>query len=73
MKNSGPCISSSRQYYYLLTATNLLLLPSLLLSFNRSIATKAFEEPLLVILDEDEDIDLEGLEVKKEEPVNNLP
>jgi hypothetical protein len=54
-------------------STNLLLLPSLLLSFNRSIATKSFEEPLLVILDEDEDIDLKELEIKKEEPMKDLP
>jgi len=49
-------------------STNLLLLPSLLLSFNRSIATKSFEEPLLVILDEEEDIELTELQIKKEEP-----
>jgi predicted RND superfamily exporter protein len=53
-------------------STNLLLLPSLLLSFDRSIATKAFEEPLLVILDEEEDIELDDLKIKKEEPMNNI-
>lgn len=47
-------------------STNLLLLPSLLLSFNRSIATKAFEEPLLDIYDEEEDIELSDLEIQKE-------
>ena len=48
--------------------TNLLLLPSLLLSFNDYLTTKAFEEPLLDIIDEEEDIDLDALRVdyKKE-------
>ncbi len=52
-------------------ATNLLLLPALLLSFNRSIATKAFEEPLLEIFDEEEDIDLDDLEIRKDEQVTD--
>ena len=41
--------------------TNLLLLPSLLLSLERYITTKAFAEPLLSIFDEEEDIDLDKL------------
>ena len=41
--------------------TNLLLLPSLLMSLERSITTKAFAEPLLSIFDEEEDIDLDEL------------
>ncbi|MBK8499942.1 MAG: MMPL family transporter [Flavobacteriales bacterium] len=44
--------------------TNLLILPSLLLSFEKVATTKSFEEPLLDILDEEEDIDLEGLRVE---------
>lgn len=44
--------------------TNLLILPSLLLSFGRSATTEAFDEPLLDILDEEEDIDLEFLKVE---------
>ena len=43
--------------------TNLLLLPSLLLRFNDYLTTKAFEEPLLDIIDEEEDIDLDALSV----------
>jgi predicted RND superfamily exporter protein len=44
--------------------TNLLLLPSLLLSFERALTTRSFREPLFDILDEEEDIELEGLEVR---------
>ena len=49
--------------------TNLLVLPSLILSFNRSLMTKAFEEPLLEIMDEEDDIDVGELklEIRKEE------
>jgi predicted RND superfamily exporter protein len=43
---------------------NLLLLPSLLLSFNQFVTTKTFQEPLLHIIDEEEDIDLESLRVE---------
>ncbi|MCH2199065.1 MAG: MMPL family transporter [Flavobacteriales bacterium] len=44
---------------------NLVLLPSLLLSFERWITTKAFSEPFLEIIDEEEDIELEELEVRQ--------
>lgn len=51
----------------LLTAmlTNLLVLPSLVLSLNRRIMSKAFNEPLLEILDEEEDIELGALTVER--------
>ena len=42
---------------------NLVLLPSFLLSLDHSMTTKAFKEPLLVVWDEEEDIDLDSLEV----------
>lgn len=46
-------------------ASNLILLPSLILSFDSWLTTKAFKtETLLEIIDEEDDIDLEGLEVK---------
>ncbi len=45
--------------------TNLVLLPSLLLSLERRVTTKAFEEPLLSIFNEEEDIDLDELIIKK--------
>ena len=44
--------------------TNLFVLPSLLLSFDRKIATRDFQEPLLEIMEEGDDIDLEELEVE---------
>ncbi|MCB9166752.1 MAG: MMPL family transporter [Flavobacteriales bacterium] len=44
--------------------TNLLVLPALLLSFERSITTKAFDEPLLEILDEEDDIDMQELHIE---------
>ncbi|MGV9012902.1 MAG: efflux RND transporter permease subunit [Flavobacteriales bacterium] len=51
----------------LLTAmlTNLLVLPSLVLSLNNRIMSKAFSEPLLEILDEEEDIELGALTVER--------
>ncbi len=51
--------------------TNLLLLPSILLSLEKRITTKAFKEPLLSIFDEEEDLELDDLIIehkdKKEE------
>ncbi len=43
---------------------NLVLLPGLLLSLERRITTKAFSEPFVDILDEEEDIELDALRVK---------
>jgi len=45
--------------------TNLVLLPSMLLWLDKSITNKAFREPMLEIIDEEEDIDLDDLVVKK--------
>jgi predicted RND superfamily exporter protein len=45
--------------------SNLVLLPSLLLGFERWVTTKAFSEPFLEIIDEEEDIELDELEVRK--------
>jgi len=44
--------------------TNLVLLPSLLLSLNKLVTTKAFKEPYLEIYDEEHELDLSELEVK---------
>ena len=45
--------------------SDLILLPSLLLSLDKSLTTKAFKkEPLIEIMDEEEDIDLDELEVR---------
>jgi len=48
--------------------TNLLVLPALLLSLNKHIMSKAFEEPLLEIMDEEEDIEL--MELKLDVPAS---
>ena len=44
--------------------SNLLLLPSLLLSLEKRMTKKAFNEPLIDIFDEEEDIDLNRLKLK---------
>lgn len=47
--------------------SNLVLLPSMLMSFQQSIVTKSFQEPLLQIVNEEEDIELDDLEIRREE------
>ncbi len=44
--------------------SNLILLPSLLIGFERLITTKSFHEPMLQIYNEEEDINLEALMIK---------
>ena len=48
---------------------NLVLLPSFLLTLDRFITNKAFTEPLLEIIDEEEDIDLENLTITKDSTI----
>ncbi|SFE67237.1 efflux RND transporter permease subunit [Thermophagus xiamenensis] len=50
--------------------SNLILLPSLLLGLERLITNQSFKEPMLTIYDEDEDIDMDELKIKK--PVENI-
>lgn len=45
--------------------SNLFLLPSLILTLDNRITTKAFREPLLEIFDEEEDIELNDLEIEQ--------
>jgi len=45
--------------------SNLILLPSLLLTLEKSITNESFKEPLLQIYDEDEDIELDDLKIEK--------
>lgn len=45
--------------------SNLFVLPSLLLTLDKRIITKAFREPLLVIYDEEEDLELDYLEIEE--------
>lgn len=44
--------------------SNLILLPSLLLTLEKQITNKSFKEPLLHIYNEDEDIELEDLRIE---------
>jgi predicted RND superfamily exporter protein len=46
--------------------TNLVVLPSFLLSFEKIMKIRSFREPLFEILDEEEDIDLDALQIRKE-------
>ncbi len=51
--------------------TNLLVLPSLVLSLNKRIMSKAFEEPMLVTMDEEDDTDMGALRMEGRNPLNN--
>jgi predicted RND superfamily exporter protein len=55
--------------FTLLTAmfSNLFILPSLLLSLDRWATTRSFKEPLIEILDEEEDIELNDIEIEGED------
>ena len=44
--------------------TNLLILPSLLLTFEKDLVSRAMQEPMLSIFDEEEDIELDDLEIE---------
>lgn len=50
--------------------TNVLLLPSLLMSLEKVAVTKSFKEPYFEIYDEEEDIELSDLQVIEEKPQN---
>lgn len=58
----------------LLTAmlANLILLPSFLLTLERSLVTKSFKEPYFHLLDEEEDIDLDQLVILSDEELQKL-
>ncbi len=45
--------------------TNLVVLPALLLSFQRSITTKSFKEPFFLMMDEEDDLDYEEWNVQQ--------
>jgi len=51
--------------------SNLILLPSLLLTLEKTITNKSFKEPLLQIYDEDEDIELDDLKIESSNTVEN--
>lgn len=45
--------------------TNLVVLPALLLSFQRSVTTKAFKEPFFLMMDEEDDLEYEEWSVQQ--------
>jgi hypothetical protein len=47
--------------------TNLVVLPSLLLTLEKRVATKAFQEPYIDIYDEEEDIEFDELQIESKE------
>jgi uncharacterized protein len=51
--------------------TNLLLLPSLLLSIDRAFKIKVYKEPLIMVYDEEEDINLKQLTIQKTNQSND--
>ena len=51
--------------------SNLILLPSLLLTLDKRLTTKAFQEPYLEIFDEEDDIELDDLEIDVENNEEN--
>lgn len=53
--------------------TNLVLLPSLLLSLERRITTKSFEEPYFDAYAEESEVDWEHLDIKTEETESTPP
>jgi hypothetical protein len=46
---------------------NLILLPSILMSFEKAMLTRWFQEPLLTLLDEEEDLELDDLDFRPQE------
>lgn len=48
-------------------STNLILVPSLLLSLEKRLSTKAFQEPFFDVYDEEEDVDWDSLEIDDRE------
>jgi predicted RND superfamily exporter protein len=48
-------------------STNLLLVPSLLLSLEKRLSTKAFQEPFFDVYDEEDDVDWDNLEIDDKE------
>jgi uncharacterized protein len=49
--------------------SNLILLPSLLLTLDKIVTNKVFKDPFLEVIDEDEDIELEELSIEKKRSI----
>lgn len=58
--------------YFVALFTNLVLLPCLLLSYERRITTKSFIEPLFDVYDEESDVDYDQMVIKSEEQLPNF-
>lgn len=54
------------------TFTNVLILPSLLLSLEKYVTSESFNEPYFEIYDEEEDIELDNLQVREEEESDDI-
>lgn len=54
------------------TFTNVLILPSLLLSLEKYVTSESFNEPYFEIYDEEEDIELDNLQVREEEENDDI-
>ncbi|MEQ9187871.1 MAG: MMPL family transporter [Cryomorphaceae bacterium] len=48
---------------------NLILLPSFLMSFEKAMLTRWFQEPFMTLLDEEEDLELDDLDFKEENEI----
>lgn len=62
----------SAMTYFVALFTNLVLLPCLLLSYERRITTKSFIEPLFDVYDEESDVDYDQMVIKSEEQLPNF-
>ncbi|MFN6074769.1 MAG: efflux RND transporter permease subunit [Fluviicola sp.] len=62
----------SAMTYFVALFTNLVLLPCLLLSYERRITTKSFIEPLFDVYDEESDVDYDQMVIKSEEELPNF-
>lgn len=58
--------------YFVALFTNLVLLPCLLLTLERRLTTKSFEEPMFELYDEELDFDLFQLEVRPDDKTTNV-
>ena len=50
-------------------ATNLIILPALLLTLDKLVTTKAFKEPFIEIFDEEDDIEVDNLQIENKDSI----
>jgi predicted RND superfamily exporter protein len=56
--------------YFVALFTNLILLPCLLLSYERMLTTKAFEEPIMELYEDEDDTDWDLLTIEEKDPTD---